>query len=138
VKVASSRQPIFIMLAALSAGAAVYHIAGAAGRIPGDDGSLWRHALFVAIDLLGAWYLVRRPIPLLPVFVLLVCQQYLSHGSRALRWWHESERIDIISLGTLLMLTVSLVLLVLDARDRSPRVRSIVCPFPSSRGGANA
>jgi hypothetical protein len=133
----TNRQPYFVALAALSAGAAAYHVAGVAGQIPSDGSPLWRHALFVAIDLLGAWYLIRRPIALLPAFVVVVCQQYLSHGSRAMRWWNEFARIDTLSIGTLVMLTVALVLLMLDARDRSTLVRRIVCPYPFEHGGGS-
>ena len=126
---------IFFALAALSSAAAVYHMVGAAGQLSSDASPPWRHTVFVGIDLLGAWYLVRRPLMLLPAFVLLVCQQYLSHGGRALRWWTESARIDTLSIGTLVMLTVALVLLLVDARDRSPLVRRIVCPLTAQSEG---
>ena len=134
-----SRHTIFAVLAALSAGAAAYHVAGALGQLSGDTTPHWRHALFIAIDLVGVWYLLRRPLLLLPIFAVLVGQQFVSHGSRAIRWWAESARIDAISIGTLAALSIAFVLLILDARDRSPLVRRIVCPCSTKDiGGMNA
>ena len=134
-----SRHAIFAVLAALSAGAAAYHVAGAVGRLVGDTTPHWRHALFIAIDVVGVWYLLRRPLPLLPIFGVLVGQQFFSHGGRAMRWWAESARVDAISIGTLVALSVTFVLLTLDARDRSPLVRRIVCPCSTKDiGGMNA
>jgi hypothetical protein len=132
-----SRHTMFAVLAALSAGAAAYHVAGALGQLTGDATPRWRHALFIAIDLVGAWYLVRRPLPLLPVFALLVGQQFVSHGGRAIRWWVQSARVDTISIGTLVALSIAFVLLILDARDRSSLVRRIVCPFSATSGGGS-
>jgi hypothetical protein len=124
---------LFNALAAGSAVAAAYHVAGAA-HLPGIDAApVWRHLLFAAIDSAGIWYLLRRPIGLLPVFVCLCIQQANSHGGRALRWWTIDGRIDVISIATLTGLAIALVALVLDARDRSPLVRRLVCPFPVSR-----
>ena len=128
-----SRRAAFHVLAALSGAAAAYHVAGALGQLAGDTTPTWRHGVFIAIDLIGVWYLLRRPIGLLPAFTIVVCQQFLSHGGRAMLWWAESARIDALSIGTLVALTVALALLVLDARDRSPLVRRIVCPFMDSR-----
>ena len=134
-----SRHTIFAVLAALSAGASAYHVAGALGQLSGDTTPHWRHALFIAIDVVGVWYLLRRPLPLLPIFGVLVVQQFMSHGGRAIRWWVESARIDSISIGTLVALSVTFVLLILDARDRSPLVRRIVCPLSTTNiGGTNA
>jgi hypothetical protein len=124
------RQRLFTALAAGSALAVAYHIAGAAGLLGSDATPVLRHLLFVGIDSVGVWYLLKRPIVLLPVFIALCVQQAQSHGGRALRWWTLDGRVDVISLVTLLGLAIALVALVLDARDRSPVVRRLVCPFP--------
>lgn len=134
-----SRHTIFAVLAALSAVAASYHVAGLLGQLSGDTTPHWRHALFIVIDGVGVWYLLRRPLPLLPIFGVLVGQQFVSHGGRAIRWWGASGRVDAISIGTLVALSIAFVLLILDARDRSPRVRRIVCPFSTTNiGDTNA
>lgn len=114
--------------------AAGYHLAGALGALgalPANDSPAIRHLAFVAIDLSAAWYVLRRPLALLPVFVVFVMQQTMGHGVRAVRWW-QSGAIDWISLGTLGVLYAALILLTLDARDRSPLIRRIVCPFPTT------
>ena len=113
----------------MSAFAAAYHVAAVFGALPDDASPVWRHAIFVGIDSIGIWYLLKRPVALLPVFLLVVAQQSVSHGQRAILWWIRDGRIDMISIITLSALSVALPLLVLDARDRSPRVRRIVCPF---------
>ena len=127
-----SHDRMFRLLAALCAAAALYHVFGALGMLRGEATPIGRHTRFVVIDTVAAWYLLRRPIVLLPAFTCLVGQQCVSHGARALRWWHESARIDALSIGTLVTLSVALALLVLDARDRSTLVRRIVCPFRSN------
>ena len=138
LRASPSRAAIFVALAALSAAAAAYHLAGTLGLLAGDTTPQWRHALFIAIDLVGVWYLLRRPLPLLPLFAILVGQQFVSHGGRAIRWWFASARVDAISIGTLVALSIAFVLLILDARDRSPLVRRIVCPFSATKvGGAH-
>ena len=97
--------------------------------LPHDASPMWRHAIFAGIDSIGIWYFLKRPVALLPVFILVVAQQFVSHGHRAILWWIRDGRIDTISIITLTALSMALPLLVLDARDRSPRVRRIVCPF---------
>ena len=99
------------------------------GALTYDASPLWRHAIFAGIDSIGIWYFLKRPVALLPVFILVVAQQFVSHGHRAILWWVRDGRIDTISIITLTALSMALPLLVLDARDRSPRVRRIVCPF---------
>jgi hypothetical protein len=117
---------------AIGMGCAVaYHAAGAFGFLTSDTTPVWRHLLFVVIDALGIWYFLRRPVIVLPVFALLFAQQIYSHGGRVLRWWTVEHRVDTISIITLTGLTIACVALVIDARDRSPRVRRLVCPFPA-------
>ena len=119
----AARAKCFSAFAALSACSAAYHTAGALGMLTGSESPWWRHTIFVAIGVTGIWYFLRRPIALLPLFILLTVQQFGSHGARALRWWMRDQRVDVISIFTLTALSVALVLLVLDARDRSVRNR---------------
>jgi hypothetical protein len=124
------RARVFQALAIASIGPAAYHALGAIAIIAGDGAPATRHAAFVAINLGCCWYLWRRPLIGLPLFALLVAQQTMSHGSRALRLW-SSGTTDWVSIILLIALYAGLVLLVLDARDRSPRVRRLVCPLPA-------
>jgi hypothetical protein len=124
----STRQTTFNVSAALMLIAACYHVLGVGGWIDRDS-SAARHATFVLISIAGAWYVRRRPLWVLPFFLLLVAQQTASHGGHAMKWWTDAHRVDVISLATLLVLYTCAVLLVLDARDRSTLVRRLVCPF---------
>ncbi len=109
--------------------AAAYHVVGAARGLPEDLTPVSRHLLFVVIDCVVAWYLLRRPLWRLPCFGVLVAQQFMSHGEQAARWWRDSRHLDVLSILTLPTLTATLILLTLDARDRSHVVRRLVCPF---------
>lgn len=111
--------------------AASFHALVAGKLIIGDGSPVARHAAFVAVSVGAAWYLMRRPLWGLVPYVALVAQQTRGHGARIIELWSEGQ-VDGISIVVLLALYVGLVLLVLDARDRSPRVRRFVCPFPRS------
>jgi hypothetical protein len=77
-----SREALFRILAVLFAGAAVYHAVAFFDPAFSDGGAHWRHAVFCAIDLLFAWYILRRPRWFLWAFGLLTLETLWSHGSR--------------------------------------------------------
>lgn len=120
-----NRHRAFQMLAACAAAAAAYHALAALGVLHGDGAPRGRHAVFVAIGLMSCWYLLRRPAIALPLHVILTAQQTLSHGGRALRLWSLGIP-DWVSILVLAALYAGLLLLVLDARDRWPRVRRVL------------
>lgn len=120
-----NRRHAFQMLAACAAAAAVYHALAALGVLRGDGAPRERHAVFVAISLVSCWYLLRRPAIALPLHVLLTAQQTTSHGGRALRLWSVGI-VDWVSVVVLAALYAGLLLLVMDARDRWPRVRRVL------------
>lgn len=123
------RQHAFHCIAAFLVLASLYHVAGSAGAPGADGASRARHLAFVAIDAAGAWYVLARPLPLLPVYLAVTMQQVAAHGTRAVRWWLDDARIDGISLITVAVVLLGAWLLVTDARDRSTRVRRLVCPW---------
>jgi hypothetical protein len=96
--------------------AAGYHAAGLADLLPNSQTPDWRHALFVAIDLVLAWYLLRRPLWMFPLFVLLFIQQAVSHGQNAIALWRSRHVIDYISAVDLGALLLGLVLLIADLK----------------------
>lgn len=79
-----SRLGVFRFFAGLAAGVAAYHLIGVFGGLPNSPSSPTRHAAFVLVSVVGVWYLLRRPLPLLPAFAALAIQQTISHGGRAL------------------------------------------------------
>ena len=112
------RDVAFRLLAFAFVIAAGMHAASLAGWRAADDSPAWRHALFVAVDLAGVWYLVARPVWALPLFMLLVLQQYWGHGGRLLRWWMERGAIDWQSLFVVAGLTGAFFLLVAEGSER--------------------
>jgi hypothetical protein len=126
-----NRPWVFRVLATGAVCAAIYHAMAAMGGSSSDGSSPGRHAVFVAINLGSAWYSLRRPLWGLPLYGALVVQQTQGHGSRAMRLWAEGA-VDWISIGVLVALYLGLVMLVLDARDRYPRVRRLLCPLATS------
>ena len=121
------RERLFFMLAIASGCSATFHALAATGWIAVDVASPVRHLVFVAINAGVGWYVIKRPLWLLPAYVVLVVQQTHGHGGRALRWWVNEGRVDVLSGAVLLALYGGLVLLVLDARDRSPTIRRLLC-----------
>lgn len=123
-----ARDRAFMLLAVAAALAGAYHLLAACGiAVLPDDASVERHLAFVAICAVAVWYFMRRPLWGAPLLLTLVVQQTSSHGGRLVRWAGEG-RFDALSLVVLAVLYAATVLVLLDARDRSPRVRRILCP----------
>ncbi len=87
--------------------AAVVHLAHILSPVAGDASGPVRHAVFVAINLVVAAGLWRRPQALLIVFGALVVQQVLSHGAAAYAAWAEHHEVDLASLGIVVMLPLT-------------------------------
>ena len=100
---------------------ALYHLAAVVAPAFDLTGSRWRHMLFVGIDLLTAWYMLRRSLWLLPAFLALAVQQVHAHGGRLLRWWFVGSVVDWRSVLVLSVLAVAVALLLRDAWTRLHR-----------------
>jgi hypothetical protein len=117
------RQIVFATLATLFFVAAGFHLV----RLFVPDArppSPARHLVFVAINLMVATGLLRRPAVFVPAFACLTVQQLLSHGRSALVAWTAQGRVDWLSLGVLLVVPATCGLLVDDLlrrRMRPPR-----------------
>jgi hypothetical protein len=116
-----SRESLFRILAVLFAGAAVYHAAAFFHPAFSNGGAHWRHASFCAIDLLFAWYILRRPRWFVWAFGLLTLETLWSHGSHAWRLWSTEGRPDWLSFVVLIVVPCTLALLMRDALDRRSR-----------------
>ncbi len=102
-------------VAALFGAAAVFHAYRFAFD-PADGSSHARHGVFVVVNALTAAGLLSRPRWFVVPFALLTGQQLLSHGSVALAAWRQRGQLDLTSLAIVLLLPLTLVLLVRDAR----------------------
>ena len=71
------------------------------------DYPVWRHVLFVAIDVGFAWLLLLRPIWLIWPYTVLALQQLNSHGYPAWTAWRLEGRIAWIDI----LVVVSIVLI---------------------------
>lgn len=102
----SNRKILFYTVALFFFIAAIYHAVGIFYKV--NDVPVWRHALFVAINLFCVYGLLKRPRYFLYFFCVLIIQQYLSHGSQLINLWYMEHRIDWISLAVLVLLPIGL------------------------------
>ena len=103
--------------------AAAYHLLGIFVKI--NDDPPWRHALFVGVDLLFAYGLLKRPPYFSWLFLLFLGQQYFTHGGKLLRRWEQQGTVDWISLVVLVLLPVVFYFLRKDAQaQRTPSLPS--------------
>jgi hypothetical protein len=113
-----SREALFRIFAVLFAGAAVYHAVAFFAPASGIGGAHWRHALFIAIDVLCAGFILRRPRWFVWAFGLLTLDTLWSHGSHALKLWRVDGRLDWLSFAVLVVVPWALALLIRDTLDR--------------------
>jgi hypothetical protein len=116
-----SQAALFRTLAVLIAGAAIYHAVAFFDPAFSGGGAHWRHAVFFAIDILCAWYILRRPRWFVWAFGLLTLETLWSHGSHAWRLWRGENRLDWLSFAVLIVVPSALALLMRDALDRRPQ-----------------
>lgn len=95
---------LFVVFASFLGVAAAYHFIGMFGKVNNDPP--WRHALFVGIDLLFAYGLLRRPPYFSWLFLAFLVQQYYTHGGKLLHRWEQQRTVDWISLVVLVTLPV--------------------------------
>ena len=124
---------IFRVGAAAFLGAAIYHLAAvlippfAAFAYPYGY-PLWRHVLFIAINVSVAWIVLRRSQWAIWPVALMTLQIYNGHGRYAWMAWSRESRIAWIDVLTVIGATVLLLLLmaVRDSRrpSRAPSARA--------------
>lgn len=104
---------LFKLLASLALAAAFYHLIGLFHPVNGSPP--WRHAVFVAIDLISAYGFLHRPEWFVWFFGALTVQQWSSHGATFLDQLAEN-RIPWMDLAVVLFTTTALTCLVIDRR----------------------
>ena len=110
--------------AAAFLGAAIYHLVAvlippfAAFAYPYGY-PLWRHALFIAINVSVAWLFLKRSRWVIWLVALMTLQIYNGHGRYAWMAWSHDSRIAWIDVLTVVGATVLLVL-VIRARGANP------------------
>jgi len=122
--VTAKRDWLYRAGAAAFLGAAFYHLAAvlippfAAVAYP-DGYPLWRHGLFIAINVSVACLFLKRSRWVIWLVALMTLQIYNGHGRYAWVAWSHDSRIAWIDVLTVVGATVLLVLLV-RARGANP------------------
>jgi hypothetical protein len=109
-----TRHILFIIFAVLAFAALLYHTAGAVQ--PFDKTPAWRHALFIGINTICIYGLLKRPKWFVWFFGVLAVQQLYSHGSYAIELWQQQHLVHWISVADILLLPVLLILLLADKK----------------------
>ncbi len=97
--------------------AAVYHFAGL--FYPVNSAPVWRHGLFVVINLLFAWGMLKRPAWFIYVFFVLLLQQLYGHGSALLNHWHQTQHLAWIDLAVVIATPVMFTLLLWEHLNKN-------------------
>jgi hypothetical protein len=111
-----TRKTLFRIFAFLGCCAALYHLTGVFYDI--DATPLWRHLLFVAVNLFCVYGILRRPAYFTWLFGALLVQQYYSHGRYLIKLWSEQHRVHWLSVAVLTLLPLVLLCLVDDYKAR--------------------
>ena len=73
-----------------------------------------RHFVFVLINCICIYGLLKRPKWFVWFVGLLTLQQWYSHGSYAVELWQTAHKIHWISLGVIVLLPILFILLIFD------------------------
>lgn len=112
-----ARQVYFKLFAVFCFITALYHVVGIFYKI--NDAPAWRHLLFVGINLFCAYGILKRPMYFTYLFGVLLIQQYYSHGGSIVRTWTENKQVDWLSVAVLTTMSITMILLVQDARAKN-------------------
>jgi len=85
---------------------AIYHSVGIFYQV--NDSPAWRHGLFVLINLFCIYGLFKRPWYFIYFLVLLLLQQFYSHGGDLQAYYKQTGKIDWLSLLDILFLVIFL------------------------------
>jgi hypothetical protein len=114
-----TKRILFYALSFLSLLAAGYHFTGIFYKI--NNSPVWRHALFVAVDLFCIYGFLKRPRYFLYFYYVLIVQQYYSHGLHLIHSWNLEHRIHWISLGVVVLMPIGLIYLLADYKKKEFR-----------------
>jgi hypothetical protein len=119
--VTARRDWIYCAGAAAFLAAAIYHLA--AVLIPRfgvyaypSTYPLWRHLLFIAVDVAFSWLLLARVRWVIWPMALLTLQIYNGHGRYAWMAWSRESRIQWIDVLTTIGATLFMLLLIAASR----------------------
>jgi len=114
------RERIFQLFAFFFLITAVYHFAGL--FYPVNDAPKWRHALFVGINLLCIYGMLKRPKWFMYFFFVLLVQQLNGHGASLMDYWNKNHSISWIDLSVVLTAPLMFLMLAYDWQDKRRRI----------------
>jgi len=108
------RHTLFKVFAVLAFAVMLYHTICAVQ--PFDATPAWRHTLFIGINTICIYGLLKRPKWFVWFFGLLTIQQLYSHGSHFIQVFRENK-INPIDAAVLLLMPLIFILLLQDRKS---------------------
>jgi len=105
---------VFITFASLATIVAIYHLIGVFYKL--NTSPAWRHLIFIGINIICIYGLLKRPLWFIYFFALLLAQQLYSHGGDLIWHWRNEHRVDWISVAVIILMPVIFILLLLARR----------------------
>ncbi|MEP7238349.1 MAG: hypothetical protein ABI685_10805 [Ferruginibacter sp.] len=109
-------QIIFIVAAIASFAALLFHLRGI--FYPSANTPAWRHAIFVAVNSICIYGILKRPGWFTWFVGLLTLQQLYSHGSYAIEFWQKQHSIYWVSVCVIIFMPTLFVLLLIDRKSK--------------------
>jgi hypothetical protein len=103
---------LFYVFAILSLLAAIYHFTGIFYKI--NNSPVWRHAIFVFVNLFCIYGFLKRPKYFIYFYIVLLIQQFYSHGQYLIQLWELEHKVHWISIGVLVLMPIGLICLLAD------------------------
>ena len=110
----NSIHKMLIAFAILGFAPLFYHLAGALQ--PFDATPVWRHTLFIGINVICIYGLFKRPQWFLWFFGILLVQQLYSHGSHLINLLHENK-VNLIDGTVVILMPLVFILLLIDRKQ---------------------
>jgi len=110
------RNNLFVGFAVLFLSAAIYHFIGIIYTI--NDSPVWKHSLFVVIDLFFVYAILKRTKYFVYLFSFFLLEQYYSHGTYLIDIWSEKHQVHWISVFILILLPIALICLIEENKQK--------------------
>ena len=111
-----TRKKLFILFSFFACLAALYHFVGIFYQF--DKSPPWRHAIFVAINLICIYGFIKRPKYFFYFLLALLIQQCYSHGTYLWNMWMEQKKIHWLSVIDIVVLIAGFICLYEDKREQ--------------------
>lgn len=111
------RSNLFIVFALLFSLASIYHFVGIFYSV--NNSPIWRHFLFVGIDLYFVYGLLKRPKYFVYLFAIFLLQQFYTHGNYLINMWTEKKQVHWISVFTIILLPIALIALIVENKSKN-------------------